>query len=50
VSVSTVRRRLDRLAKRVNHMMSRDPVLAEYVEGQRVPGNVARSERGRSER
>jgi RNA polymerase sigma-70 factor (ECF subfamily) len=31
VSLSTVRRRLERLAKRVNHMMSADPVLAEYV-------------------
>jgi hypothetical protein len=50
VSVSTVRRRLDRLAKRVNHMMSRDPVLAEYVENGRAASAVARSERGRNER
>ena len=49
VSVSTVRRRLDRLAKRVNHMMSRDPVLSEYVESGR-PGTLARSERRRTER
>jgi RNA polymerase sigma-70 factor (ECF subfamily) len=49
VSVSTVRRRLDRLAKRVNHMMSRDPVLAEYVDQGR-PGALARTERGRTER
>lgn len=49
VSVSTVRRRLDRLAKRVNHMMSRDPVLSEYVEAAR-PAALARSERGRTER
>jgi RNA polymerase sigma-70 factor (ECF subfamily) len=48
VSVSTVRRRLDRLAKRVNHMMSRDPVLSEYVESR--PGSLARPERGRTER
>jgi RNA polymerase sigma-70 factor (ECF subfamily) len=48
VSVSTVRRRLDRLAKRVNHMMSRDPVLSEYVESR--PGALARTERGRTER
>jgi RNA polymerase sigma-70 factor (ECF subfamily) len=48
VSVSTVRRRLDRLAKRVNHMMSRDPVLSEYVESR--PGASARTERGRTER
>jgi hypothetical protein len=41
VSVSTVRRRLDRLAKRVNHMMSRDPVLSEYVESR--PGALART-------
>ena len=49
VSVSTVRRRLDRLAKRVNHMMSRDPVLSEYVESSK-PGTLARTERGRTER
>lgn len=49
VSVSTVRRRLDRLAKRVNHMMSRDPVLAEYVTP-RAAASVGRAERGRSER
>jgi RNA polymerase sigma-70 factor, ECF subfamily len=49
VSVSTVRRRLDRLAKRVNIMMSRDPVLSEYVESGR-PGALARSERGRTDR
>jgi RNA polymerase sigma-70 factor (ECF subfamily) len=48
VSVSTVRRRLDRLAKRVNHMMSRDPVLSEYVESR--PGALARTERGRTDR
>ena len=36
-------RRLDRLAKRVNHMMSRDPVLAEYVGAGRTPSSVASS-------
>jgi RNA polymerase sigma-70 factor (ECF subfamily) len=50
VSVSTVRRRLDRLAKRVNYMMSRDPVLAEYVGNGRAPAAVSRTERGRTER
>jgi RNA polymerase sigma-70 factor, ECF subfamily len=50
VSVSTVRRRLDRLAKRVNHMMSRDPVLSEYVEDAGRRGALARAERGRSDR
>jgi RNA polymerase sigma-70 factor (ECF subfamily) len=50
VSVSTVRRRLDRLAKRVNHMMSRDPVLSEYVESSGRPGALARTERGRTDR
>jgi RNA polymerase sigma-70 factor (ECF subfamily) len=50
VSVSTVRRRLDRLSKRVNHMMSRDPVLAEYVASGRSPGALARAERGSRER
>jgi RNA polymerase sigma-70 factor (ECF subfamily) len=50
VSVSTVRRRLDRLAKRVNQMMSRDPVLAEYVAGGRAANSLGRAERGRTER
>jgi RNA polymerase sigma-70 factor (ECF subfamily) len=31
ISVSTVRRRLDRLTKRVNTLMSADPVLASYL-------------------
>jgi RNA polymerase sigma-70 factor (ECF subfamily) len=31
LSVSTVRRRLERLTKRVNSLMSSDPVLAEYL-------------------
>jgi DNA-directed RNA polymerase specialized sigma24 family protein len=31
ISVSTVRRRLDRLTKRVNTLMSGDPVLAPYL-------------------
>jgi DNA-directed RNA polymerase specialized sigma24 family protein len=31
ISVSTVRRRLARLSKRVNRLMSADPVLAEFV-------------------
>jgi RNA polymerase sigma-70 factor (ECF subfamily) len=46
VSISTVRRRLDRLAKRVNHLMSADPVLAEYVESGRAAAVLGpRSER-----
>lgn len=31
VSISTVRRRLDRLCRNVSDMVSADPVLAEYV-------------------
>jgi RNA polymerase sigma-70 factor, ECF subfamily len=47
VSVSTVRRRLDRLSKRVNHLMNADPVLAEYVASGRVAGfEPSRSDRG----
>jgi RNA polymerase sigma-70 factor, ECF subfamily len=43
VSLSTVRRRLERLAKRVNHLMSADPVLAEYVGKGRGAGRSDRS-------
>jgi hypothetical protein len=43
-----VRRRLERLSKRVNHMMSADPVLSEFVVSGRAPGLVApRTDRGR---
>jgi RNA polymerase sigma-70 factor (ECF subfamily) len=37
VSISTVRRRLDRLSKRVNQMMSADPVLSEFLATGRPP-------------
>jgi hypothetical protein len=36
ISVSTVRRRLDRLTKRVNLLMNGDPVLAPYIGPARV--------------
>jgi RNA polymerase sigma-70 factor (ECF subfamily) len=48
ISVSTVRRRLERLSKRVNHLMSADPVLAEFVAGARPTGLIPpRTDRGR---
>jgi DNA-directed RNA polymerase specialized sigma24 family protein len=48
ISVSTVRRRLERLSKRVNHLMSADPVLSEFVATGRSPGLIAqRADRGR---
>ena len=36
ISVSTVRRRLDRLTKRVNLLMTADPVLAPYLTAEQV--------------
>jgi RNA polymerase sigma-70 factor (ECF subfamily) len=51
ISVSTVRRRLERLSKRVTHMMSADPVLAEFVASARRPGPASpRTDRGRATR
>jgi RNA polymerase sigma-70 factor (ECF subfamily) len=48
ISVSTVRRRLERLSKRVNHLMSTDPVLSEFIAAGRPSGLLApRAERGR---
>jgi RNA polymerase sigma-70 factor (ECF subfamily) len=48
ISVSTVRRRLERLSKRVNHLMSADPVLSEFIASGRAPGLLApRADRGR---
>jgi RNA polymerase sigma factor (sigma-70 family) len=44
ISVSTVRRRLDRLTKRVNLLMNGDPVLAPYIGPARV--SVAQSAEG----
>jgi RNA polymerase sigma-70 factor (ECF subfamily) len=51
ISVSTVRRRLERLSKRVNHLMSADPVLSEFIARGKAPGVVStRVDRGRSPR
>ena len=41
VSISTVRRRLDRLSKRVNQLMTADPVLSEYLASGRPPNVIA---------
>ena len=41
VSVSTVRRRLERLGRRVTSLMSADPVLAEYLSGGIAAGVIA---------
>ena len=35
VSISTVRRRLERVSRRMNSLISGDPVLAEYVDARR---------------
>jgi hypothetical protein len=52
ISVSTVRRRLERLTKRVNSLMNSDPVLAPYVAADRlrVDGGQVERERGRTTR
>jgi RNA polymerase sigma-70 factor (ECF subfamily) len=42
LSVSTVRRRLERLTKRVNSLMRSDPVLAEYLRRGRSRGGAAK--------
>jgi RNA polymerase sigma-70 factor (ECF subfamily) len=39
VSVSTVRRRLERLTKRVNSLMNSDPVLSQYLARTRTTGS-----------
>jgi RNA polymerase sigma-70 factor, ECF subfamily len=39
VSVSTVRRRLERLTKRVNSLMNSDPVLSQYLARRRSDGS-----------
>jgi RNA polymerase sigma-70 factor (ECF subfamily) len=41
VSISTVRRRLDRLSRRVNVLMSADPVLSEFLASGRPPNVIA---------
>ena len=45
ISVSTVRRRLERLTKRVNSLMNSDPVLSQYL-ARRAAG-TGRAGRGR---
>jgi RNA polymerase sigma-70 factor (ECF subfamily) len=51
ISVSTVRRRLERLTKRVNSLMNSDPVLAPYVAADRIRiDSSGKSERGRPTR
>jgi RNA polymerase sigma-70 factor (ECF subfamily) len=50
ISVSTVRRRLERLGRRVSQLMRADPVLAEYVSGGPGRGLLPRADRGRSGR
>jgi len=48
ISISTLRRRLVRLSKRVHRLMSADPVLAEFVAGEHPPkGTASRPERRR---
>jgi RNA polymerase sigma-70 factor (ECF subfamily) len=42
LSVSTVRRRLERLTKRVNSLMRSDPVLADYLRRGRTRGSAGR--------
>ena len=41
ISVSTVRRRLERLTKRVNSLMNSDPVLSQYLARRRGAGPAA---------
>ena len=41
ISVSTVRRRLERLTKRVNSLMNSDPVLSQYLARRRGSGPPA---------
>jgi RNA polymerase sigma-70 factor (ECF subfamily) len=51
ISVSTVRRRLERLTKRVNSLMNSDPVLAPYVASDRIRiESSGKAERGRPAR
>jgi RNA polymerase sigma-70 factor (ECF subfamily) len=38
VSISTVRRRLDRVSRRVNQLMNADPVLSEFLASGKTPG------------
>jgi RNA polymerase sigma-70 factor (ECF subfamily) len=49
LSVSTVRRRLERLTKRVNSLMRSDPVLADYLRRGRTRGSAARAAVSREE-
>jgi RNA polymerase sigma-70 factor, ECF subfamily len=48
ISVSTVRRRLDRLTKRVNLLMNGDPVLAPYIEADRIIPHASEKRLGRA--
>jgi RNA polymerase sigma-70 factor (ECF subfamily) len=48
LSVSTVRRRLERLTKRVNSLMRSDPVRAVYLRRGRGRGSAGESENGKA--